>query len=160
MKKFIFFLSKNRGFTLIELIVITGIIFTLTGIIVVNLVRQRNITSVGATIDILISDMTTQQTKSMSGNESFGVYFESDKYTLFKGASYSFNNTTNFVVDVDKNLLISNIRFPSSTIVYATRSGEVKNFSQGNNTIIIQSVSGLETKTMTVNKYGVMTGVN
>ena len=82
---------------------------------------------------------------------SYGIYFESSQYTIFKGISYSVSDPNNFVVNSQGGAIFSTT-FAGSQVVFNQRSGEVTSFSGTNNTITITS-SG-ESKTITINALG------
>lgn len=159
--------TKQKGFTLIELVIIMGILLLLFGFVMVNLLQEENIVSVNASVDILISDISSQQTKAMAGKSDgvssgngYGIYFESDRYTLFKGNTFSATDSANFTVILEENIVFSNVAFPNDIVVFSALSGEVNGFSDGNNTITIANVQGQEIKTITLNRYGVVKSVD
>ena len=158
--------NSQRGFTLIELGIVLGIIAILLGFVTFNLVNVQKITSVNSEIDTLVSDMKSQQTKAMTGagssgtGQSFGIYFQSDRYILFTGTSYSSTNSSNFTVTLGGNIEFSDSTFPDNTLIFLRQSGELKGFIDGRNTISIQNTQGLNKKTITVNRYGVVTQIN
>lgn len=157
--------NNQSGFTLIELVVVMGIIFMLFGFVSFNLIGVQRKVSVNSTVDVLISDMASQQTKAMLGvglssGNSYGIYFEDNKYTLFDGTIYSSSDPNNFTVSLSPGILFTNITFPSNSIVFSPRSGEMKDFSNGQNTITIFDSEGTKTETITINKYGVVSGQN
>jgi type II secretory pathway pseudopilin PulG len=157
--------KRESGFTLIELILTTGILVSLISFIGFNLVGTQRVTSENSTIDVLLSDMASQQTKAMQGigltsGTSYGIYFQTGKYTLFSGTSYSFGNSSNFDVSLDSGLTFTNITFPANTLVFSSRSGTVSGFLNGHNTVSVYDSQQKTTKTVTVNKYGAVTLVN
>lgn len=158
--------TKQKGFTLIELVIIMGILLLLFGFVMVNLLQEENIVSVNASVDILISDISSQQTKAMVGKSdgissgnSYGIYFESDRYTLFKGNTFSATDSANFTVILEENIVFNNVAFPNDMVVFSALSGEINGFSDGDNTITIANVQGQEIKTITLNRYGVLKSV-
>lgn len=144
----------KKGFTLIELIVTVTFFAILLGLVTINLLGSRKQVAQESNVDVLIGDIRAQQSKAMTSegtsSNNFGVYLQSDKYTLFTGGSYNPNAGTNFVVDLDPSNSITSITIPNSTIVFEKGSGEVVNFISGQNTF------HLGTRTMTINKLGVI----
>ena len=157
--------NNQSGFTLVELVVVMGIASTLFGLVIFSLINQQRHTSVSSSSDTLVSDMSSQQNKAMLGagainGNSYGIYFQSDKYILFTGNNYSSQNTTNFTVPIDPGYSIANITFPNNTLVFSARTGEVSGFSSGKTTVTIRDSDGTKIETITVNRYGVVTKEN
>ncbi|MEK7186029.1 MAG: hypothetical protein AAB675_01540 [Patescibacteria group bacterium] len=163
MKKTI---ESQHGTSLLELIMFMAIGLLLFGFVTFNFVSFQQKTSISTSIDTLISDFSSQQTKAMIGAESsgtgnsYGVYFQSDRYILFAGSAYSGANPTNFTVMLDPNIIFTDITFPGSVLIFSQLSGEIAGFADGSNTIALQSSQGSEKKTLTINKYGVITEIN
>lgn len=148
--------TKKNGFTLPELIIAVSFFAILLTLVTINLLGSRKQIAQGANIDVMVADIKAQQAKSMGGEgtsvpSDYGVYLESDKYTLFTGDTYSAGNSTNFAIGLDPAVTLNNILFPNSVIVFSKGSGEVANFSSGQNAFSVNS------KTVTINKYGAIT---
>jgi len=158
--------NSQLGFTLVELGIVFGLILLLFGFATFNLANVQRITSVNSAIDTLVSDMKSQQTKAMVGvgssgtGESYGIYFQSDRYILFTGTTYSSTNSSNFTIVLGGNIEFLNSTFPNNTIVFLRQSGELNWFIDGMDTIDIQNTQGLNKKTITVNRYGVVAEIN
>ncbi len=158
--------NSERGFTLVELGIVFGIIALLLGFATFNLANVQKVTSVNSAIDALVSDMKSQQTKAMNGTadsgagESFGIYFQSDRYILFTGIAYSSTNSSNFTIMLGSNIELANSTFPNNSLVFLHQSGELNGFIDGMNTIAIQNIQGLNKKTITVSRYGIVTKIN
>lgn len=159
--------NNQEGFTYPELIVVMGIVAMLFGFITINLFGIQRKASLDTAIAILISDLKSQQIKAMVGDTggginptSHGIYFESDRYILFHGDSYSPTDPSNFPISLERSIEITNVAFSDAVILFSTGSGEINNFVSGLNTIIIKNIAGSEQKTITINKFGVRTEVN
>ena len=158
--------NSERGFTLVELGIVFAIIAFLLGFVTLNLGSVQKVTSINSVIDTLVSDMKSQQTKAMAGagssgaGESYGIYFQSDRYILFTGITYSSTNSSNFTVMLGGGIEFVNSTFPDNSLVFLRQSGELNGFTDGMNTISIQNIQGLNKKTITVNRYGVITEIN
>lgn len=150
--------NLSKGFTLVELLLIMGIIAVLTSFAVMNLIRPQTKASLDTVVTSLVSDIKSQQLKAMAGDSGSGstsqpqgLYIQTNQYTLFKGSSYSGADTDNFVVTENSDISLSTT-FPSSIVIFSKRSGEVSGFSNGSNTVTVSS--GGESKIITVNRYG------
>jgi len=157
-------MQKLKGFTLIELLVVVGLFAILSSFALINLLKPQTKVSVDSTTTTLISDIKEQQLKAMAGDTdgtstslSHGIYFQSNRYTLFRGTSYQPAENSNFTVNLDTNLTFSSITFPSTQIVFTKRSGDITGFTAGSNSVTIRNVLSGEQKTITINRYGVVT---
>lgn len=157
--------QKNRGFSLIEIIVVMSIISILIGIVTTNLLSNKQKASINTSTTLLVTDITQQQLKAMLGETEVagitnkGIYFEPTRYTLFKGDQYSATDSSNFVVTLDDSQQFADITFPNSTLLFASMSGEVINFATATSTIGFKNTVSNEQKTLQINRYGVITRI-
>lgn len=156
----------QKGFTFPEIIIVMGIVTILLGFITFNLLRAQSSSSLTAAVDTLVTDTRNQQIKAMTGDsegrgvaDSYGIHFSANQYVLFHGASYNQSDTSNFPVNLDTNLNFSSNTFPNGNIIFLETSGEVSSYSAVANSIILQTTAGNQSKTITINKYGVITSV-
>lgn len=155
----------NLGFTLPELVIVVGIVGLLFGFISLNLVHVQKASSVRSTVDTLVADMQNQQVKAMAGttaastNGSYGIYFQSDRYTLFRGPSYVSTDSANVTVMIDTSQSLTPITFPSNTLLFQQESGEVSTYATSSSSVTVQDVTTPQKSTITVNRYGIVTSL-
>ena len=158
---------SSQGLTLIELMIVLGILailFTLTTINITSLIPRANVTT---TVDTLIADLKLQQARSMLGEmgtatdsaQIFGVHFDSNQYVLYAGATYSASSASNSAIVMPNTVQLSTT-FPSGNILFSRGSGEIVNYASSSSTITVSdSVLNLQ-RTIQLNRFGVITGVN
>lgn len=151
--------TGSYGFTLVELMVVMGILATLIGIVTINLSGAQQKVSVNSTIQVIISDMKEQQIKAMIGDtegrptaSSYGVHFDANQYVLFNGSAYSSTDTSNFAVPLSPNLQFTT----PIDIIFSRASGELITSAS----VTVQNITNSEQKTIQLNRYGVVTSVN
>lgn len=159
--------TYQRGFTLPEITIITGILLMLFGFITLNVINAQHHTSITTSVQTVASDIKSQQIKAMVGAtegrstaDVYGIHFGSTSYTLFHGLTYTPSDTANFVINLDQNLQFYNITFPNSNIIFNQGSGEINGFIPNQNTITVKDANGSTSKTITLNKFGAITSIN
>lgn len=159
-------MKLQKGFTLIETLIVLGITAVLFTVITFNLAKAQRSSVLNSTVTTLISDIKSQQLKAMTGgtegrseSDNYGLYFQQNSYTLFHGASFISGSNTNFVINTDSTISIS-ATFSNNSLIFSRMSGEVSNFISGQNTIKLTNSSDGSSKIITINRYGVVTGVN
>ncbi len=139
---------KEKGATVLELVTVIGIFATLFGIVSVNVFNAVEKSSLHSSITTLVSDIKSQQIKAMS-QETSGLYFSQNSYTLFTGSE-------NFVVPLGNNVEFSSILLPNNTLTFAKMTGEVIGYNDNMHEITIKNTQNNETKTININKLGVL----
>lgn len=83
--------TKRSAFTLIELLLVMGIVVILSALASGNLTRIISQGYFTNTVERLVRTLRTAQNYSFSGKEdsSWGVHYEQGKIVLFKGTSYA-----------------------------------------------------------------------
>lgn len=150
-------MKNTKGFTLIELMLVMGLFVALVAIVYINASRPQISSSLNTIVSVLISDIRHQQLKSITGDSAttHGIYFETDKYTLFKGASYNPADPDNFAVTLTSGLEFSNIGFPSNTLLFE-KDGSYSGYAGSDVSVTVYHSAGDE-KVVTINKYGIPT---
>ena len=166
MKIFRFF-QKQRGFTLPELLLTLGILTILFSIIAISLSYVDQRTASGTKASVITTDIKGQQIKAMTGEAGAsgtlsdqGIYFEQNRYVLFRGDTYNASNTTNFSIDLADNLEFSDISLPGGQMLFAATTGEVSNYDSILHTVTLRNTTNGETKTITINSIGSIVSVD
>lgn len=146
--------TTKQGFTLIELLISIGILVVLFAIVTINLSTLPSNTLEAANRDTLINDIRAQQTLAMADGVNYGIHFEDNSYTLFKGDSYTVGSAGNFVVNLDTGIRFTNITLPNSSIVFSAGSGDVVNYSSISDSFTIDNQTTGKTFEIRINKYG------
>jgi len=155
----------SYGFTLIEVLVVLGIFILFLGFLTINIMNIEPKTSLKLDTSTVIADIKKQQLRAMTGDSfnnqplAFGIFLESNRYTLFGGSTYQAGNPGNSVIALPDNTLIQNITFPGSVIVFLQNSGVINNFVNGANTFAIRNSITNDVKTVTFNKLGTVVQV-
>lgn len=151
----------KKGFTLVEVLLVMGIISILAALGSVNYFSSFNQTSVGTFEDIMISDLRSAQSKAMSSQGAsgaittgWGVKFLGSSYVVFPGSTYTAGSSNNYVVSAPTGLTIST-SFPSSQVLFNHSSGEVISYDSALDRITLNA--GSSSKTIELNQYGVVT---
>lgn len=155
-------LFKN-GFTLIELVVVTGIFVLLASLGTLSFFSSYSNTNLNATKDVLIADLKTAQSNAMAGMVYPGAtvsgwglkILDSDSYVVFPGPTYDPSNTHNSPTDLPLGITISST-WPSNTLLFNQISGEINGYAQGLDTITLTANSG--TRSIQLNQYGTIIG--
>ncbi|MBI2621279.1 MAG: type II secretion system protein [Candidatus Levybacteria bacterium] len=157
----------QKGFSLLEIIITTTVMSIMFGLIVFSLLRTQSRTSAQSNLDKLNSDIVAQQIKAMTGategrttTDDYGIYFLSDQYVLFHGSTYNPSEPTNFTVNLPQDLEIQSTTLPGNTLIFSKLSGEIVGFSESANTITIRLINTNEQRTVTLNRYGVITSTD
>ena len=158
---------KHSGFVLMEIVVIVGMMALFVGLLSINLLGSQRRASLVGVVDTLVSDIQSQQTKAMTGFTTggsvpagYGVHFETSRYVLFSGSSYSVSDPTNSSIPLQSPVTLSSIGFAGGTLLFASKSGEVSGYVSGQDFVSVFHADSNQTTTIHINRYGVITSVN
>jgi prepilin-type N-terminal cleavage/methylation domain-containing protein len=156
-----------RGFTLVELVVVIGILLIFFTITTMSLTSLQHRTYVLTRVDTLISDLRQQQLKAMVGDtegrasgDSYGIHFNNNNYVLFHGTTYNAADTANFTIPLETTLTFSSVTFTNSNIIFSQLSGNINGFTPGQDTVTVKDTSTNVQKTIKFNKYGAVVQIN
>lgn len=156
-------LERQKGLTLIELMLVIGILAMLFGIGIVSLSSIQIVATSSSATTVLISDLKTQQIKAMTGDtegrgvpDNYGIKVLSDQYIMFHGIEYNPADTANFSIPIPESYSLAST-FQNETVLFASDSGEIVSFVDGSNSITITNIPSGSTETIILNKYGTVT---
>ncbi|MDQ5951116.1 MAG: hypothetical protein QG639_393 [Patescibacteria group bacterium] len=153
----------NIGFTLVELLVVLGlftVVFTLSNVSLSSMIARSSSQEFTQT---LISDLSRQQNRAMTGEAasgsatSYGVRLTENSYTLFDGEVFSESSATNIRVQLPVDVQFENISLPQQQIVFQEDSGEISDFVAGQSSWDMRNTTTNTTQTFQVNRLGVIT---
>ncbi len=163
LSTFNFQLSTQKGFTLIEFMLVMSIFAVLVTLATVNLFSFQHKSQISATVNIFMADLKDQQIKAMAGDtsgeaevETYGISFDPTnfQYILFKGA-YSAADTTNFAVGIPDSIEMTTSAV-NSQLIFQKGTGEIG----GATTVTLRDTVNNDQKVIQLNRYGVVTGIN
>ena len=112
----------------------------------------------------IISDLKSQQLGAMIGltssttlPTSYGIYFATSTYTLFRGTSYNPSDPENFSVSFPLTVEMQSTTLATSTIIFTRLTGEVYAYFAASSSVVFHNTVSLATSTLTVNRFGALT---
>jgi len=133
-------ISFHAGFTTIEIVVVLGILATVSTIVLTSFLLQPEKNDLASTVQEVTNALRLAQNKTLSseGNSQYGVYFDTsvspNKYVIFKGATYA---TRDAAADQIFTL-------PSSIVFYRI------NLTDGGTQVVFNKLTGLTTQSGSV----------
>lgn len=105
-------LKKNKGYSLIEVLVVIGLLTLFAGLTVSTFVSFSNYQSIDKDIDVIVSyiDKARNQTINAKDDDQYGIKFASTTVTLFRGTSYIAGSSTNQVYTVSNKVSLSSLQ--------------------------------------------------
>ena len=142
----------KSGFTFIELIIVMGVFALTIALFSLNYFSSTSKTSLGATEDLLIADLKSQQARAMSGEGQNGVQVTGWGIRLDNNSSYVMI-PDNYTVTLPTGMSITTT-FQGNTINFLRGSGEISSFMQNQDTLTL-SFAG-DSRIIKLNQYGVI----
>lgn len=145
----------NRGFTLLELVIIIAVLGVLIAVIVPSLARFRQQQALQNSANALVGVLGDARTKTLAAvnDTSYGIKLEASQVTLYTGTTYSSGATSNEVYTFESPVTASwNLDTAGSTISFARLTGA----ASAHGTIVLSIPSGA-TKTITITALGTIT---
>ena len=143
---------KNKGFTLVEIIVVVAIVTVLTVVVSVSFSKFRKQQALQNTTNAITSILNEARTKTLSayGNTYHSVKFESNRVVLFVGGTYDSGVVTNESYYYETPAIVSySLQGGGSQISFDRLKGTTSQYGT-----ITVSISGIGSYTITVSSVG------
>jgi len=149
---------KNKGITVLEILMVIAIMIILIAVIVPNLTNFRNERTLNNTTSDIISLLNEARNNTISSYNSnnYSVHFESNRVVYFTGSVFNNNDSTNKPVTLDPIVNIPasggiNLSDGTNDVIFTRLTGDVNNYG----TIIVSLTSdATKQKTITISKTG------
>jgi Tfp pilus assembly protein FimT len=130
---------RNRGFNLVQILVVIAIALLLGTIGIATFYSARKTKELGPTADGIVEVLERAKGDAIAGKngQSFGVYFASSTYTYFQGTAYSAGNSNNRVTNVFGDLYLSTT-FSGNALYFSHLTG----LSSASGTVTVTAKSG------------------
>lgn len=152
---------KNKGISIIEVLVVISILSIISAIVVPRLSGFRNQQVLKNTTEDIVSLLNEARNNTISSKDStnYGVHFESDKVVLFRGLSFD-SSTVNKEIKLDSSVTIPeeggiNLQNGGGDIIFERITGDTVNDEYG--TIVIQSTKDENAQNIiSISKIGII----
>lgn len=145
---------NKKGFSILEIVLVMAIICVLLGLTV----NYYSGTQIRADIDTqaanIVHYLRLAQSSAAAGlnNESHGIHFQPESYTIFHGDTYDPNSMDNFQVMFPETMTINSLSLNGggTDLIFSKTTGETAQFG----TIMLNSNQINKTVTITVSPVG------
>lgn len=148
--------KKERGFSLMEILVVMGLMAILATVAMRSLSGFRNEDSLVSASDIVRQTVEEARSLTLSSknDQQHGVHFESTQVVLFEGTTYSSSDPDNVVRPLPSSVTITDIDLSGGgdDVVFKKLSGETD--EPGTIEVTVTSISSAQATT-TIYKTGV-----
>jgi len=124
--------TKQKGFTIIELVLVLTIIVVLIGLSVGYYMNSQIRMDVNSEASNVVHYLRLTQSNAASGlnNSKHGIHFESGYYVIFKGNSYDPNSTANFRINLPSTMIINNMALNGGghDVIFSKTDGTTTNY--------------------------------
>jgi prepilin-type N-terminal cleavage/methylation domain-containing protein len=117
----------SRGFSLIEMLIVIGIIALLVGIGVNSFVSARNSKQLDVTLQAVASKLYEAKSSAISGKngQNFGVKFNSSSYVYFVGSSFNPSDSANVTFQIPSNINMTyTLPGPDYAVIFSRMTGK------------------------------------
>lgn len=156
--------ASRDGFTLVEFLVVMATAAVIAAISVTAVIRPQTQADLDGEMLKIISDLKAQQLGAMIGltssttvPTSYGIYFSTNDYTLFRGTSYNPADPENFSVSFPSAVQMESNTLATSTIIFNRLTGEVYAYSASANSVNFINTVSNATSSLSINRFGAIT---
>ncbi|MBI4130652.1 hypothetical protein HY468_05015 [Candidatus Roizmanbacteria bacterium] len=149
-----FHVPGKNGYSLVELLTVVGmmmILLSIGGLAFSNLRSESQLDMIASRVK---SELLRVQARSENEIES-GVYFASNRFVSYEGASYIEGDPGNVETLLPGALSITTINFDSFIARFDHVSGYLENYTDPSGVVLTETGSG-KTRTIAVNRWGVV----
>ncbi len=150
-------IQKNKGFTLLELIVVIAILVILSGVIIGAFVIFNTTEGVNKDTELVLETLrlARNQTLASKNEMQYGVHFSATNITLFSGATYNPSTSGNeiFALHAGDSLSV-NLNSGGDDVVFDRLTGATSE----SGTITITSSNSATSKNVTIYSTGLIQG--
>ena len=155
-------LSTHKGFTLIEIIIVMGVILVLLTVSTMNLSNVQRDSQLQAAVNTFIADMREQQIKAMAGDtentasgSDYGLRLETTQYTTYRGTY----GTGNFLIELPETIQMTN-NIVTNDLIFEQGSGDILSPITPYTTVTFTDTTDGSSTTLDINRYGVVENTN
>ena len=150
-------IKSGAGFTLIEIIIVIAILVVLS-VVILNVFRtfdESKALSQEASNVISVLEKARQLTLFSKDFSQYGVHFDTDEITLFRGITYSSSDPNNSSTKLHSKVSIASVTLSGggSDVIFKRLSGE----TDQDGTIVLQNkFDATDTINITIEKTGLI----
>lgn len=154
-------ITKNKAFTLLEILIAIGIVSLIVAVIMPSLYTFRDNQTLKNTADDVVTLLNQARSQTLASQNShyYSVHFESNRIVLFTDGVFNNEDNSNVAIDFDSHVSIPNtgginLNGGVSDVNFSRLSGDTVDYG----TIVVQLNSDpSKTKTITIRKTGIVT---
>lgn len=147
-------LIGKKGFTLIEVILVVVIMFSVLGMGILYYQSSQVRTDLNSQVSSFVSYLRYAQSNALAGKygESHGIHIETDSFTTFAGGSYDVLDERNFSIQLPPSVMFQNVNLNGGgpDVIFDSVLGETENYG----TLELASSAISEVMIITITKYG------
>lgn len=155
--------GAHLGFTLVELLVVGFFVTTLYLITTQSLFRGHRTTTLTEATSQLVRDLRETQMRAIEGKTTIAggvvdhsIRFEVDRYIRYPGTVYDSGNPENQVVMLPSTMQLVSISVVDGVVTFARSSGDVRNWTNGSDSVTLSDTGIGKNDVISINKHGVV----